>query len=62
MWKTNKEQADRIAELEKQIEYAGIGCAEMIKLLDESMRIMALYINVPEAAELKARWEKLKND
>lgn len=60
-WARQLEQKDkRIAELEKQIEYAGIGCAEMIKLLDEAMRIFSLYVNVPEVAELRARWEKLK--
>lgn len=44
-----------IARLEHRI-YAMTG------LLDEAMRIFSLYVNVPEVAELRARWEKLKGE
>lgn len=30
-------------------------------LLDESMKVIGLYINVPEAIALRERWEKLKS-
>jgi len=55
----------QIARLEGQI---GDSCLDYEKrinqlneMLEEAMRIFALYLNVPESRALQERWEKLKN-
>jgi len=35
--------------------------AQLNEMLDEAMRIFALYLNVPESRALQERWDKLKN-
>ena len=35
--------------------------AELTAMLEEAMKIFALYLNVPESRALQERWNKLKN-
>lgn len=44
----------------RQWKEADAEIARLQALLDEAMAVMGTYINVPEAAALRARWEKLK--
>ena len=34
---------------------------ELVAMVDEAMKIFALYLNVPESRALQERWDKLKN-
>ena len=38
-----------------------ISVEELRAMMEEAMRIFALYLNVPESRALQERWEKLKN-
>jgi len=35
--------------------------AELMDMMEEAMRIFALYLNVPESRALQERWDSLKN-